>query len=52
MWTNRFQTTNESVTRLGFFGRLVRRFREVHAEREMLEINRRRPGFGGTSRYY
>jgi hypothetical protein len=52
MSINKFQTTSEPTTRLGLFGRLVRRWREVRAEREMLEINRPRPGFGGTNRYY
>jgi hypothetical protein len=48
-------STNISQTRTtltGFFGRLVRRFRDVRMERAMLEINRHRPGFGSVDRYY
>ena len=51
MSTNLFQNPTALTTRLGFFGRLVRHFRDVRAERAMLEINRPRPGFGADGRY-
>lgn len=37
-----------AAARLDFFGRMLRRFRDVRIERAALEINRRWPGFGGT----
>jgi hypothetical protein len=44
----RTQNATGTATRLDFFGRMVRRFRDIRMERASLEINRRWPGFGGT----
>jgi hypothetical protein len=42
---------NTTATRLDFFGRMVRRFRDVRIERSSLEINWRWPGFGCTPQF-